>query len=132
MSAAQGPLLQPAEVLPYLLLKGLISSEEALSGDLEVQDVSRRNNNYRVLTESGHCLLLKQAVDSDSLESLTHEAAVYDCLWTSELFAGLRRFVPRHVANPCRVVRGDLKRRRRGLHHIFFSIRTGAELDPAQ
>lgn len=70
------PMLSQREVVPYLLSRGLLTSQSIVEGDLVVDDVSRRNHNFLVASASGR-YLLKQAVGPDRVRTISREAAFY-------------------------------------------------------
>jgi thiamine kinase-like enzyme len=72
--------LSQRTVVPYLLQRHLISLDSIVAGDLSVEDASRRNRNFKIISEHGPCYLLKQGVGREGLATVAHEAAVYDFL----------------------------------------------------
>jgi|SRR5215217_5938183 len=73
-------MLTQDEVAPYLLGRKLVSAESIVEGDLAVVDASRRNRNFKVLSERGPSYLLKQGLGPEGRATVAHEAAVYDLL----------------------------------------------------
>jgi Phosphotransferase enzyme family len=67
-------LVDQREVVPYLLDRTLISYESIIKGDLIVQDLSRRNRNFRVVCRDGPSYLIKQGVTAEGLASVAREA----------------------------------------------------------
>ena len=80
-------MLTQLEVAAYLLQHDLISAASIVEGDLAVADASRRNRNFKVISERGPSYLLKQGVGSGGKATLAHEAVVYEFL---------RSLAPRH------------------------------------
>jgi|SRR5215217_729504 len=72
-------LTQP-EVVPYLLHHNLIGTAPIIESDLLVADVSRRNRNFKVISDRGPSYLLKQGVGPSGTATVAHEAAVYEFL----------------------------------------------------
>lgn len=73
-------MLSQADVVNYLLERGLLTPQTLLDDGLVVRDASSRNRNYRVETENGPSYLLKQAVGHDSFMTIANEAAAYERL----------------------------------------------------
>lgn len=88
-------MLTQRAVVPYLLQHGLISEQAIVEGDLTVVDASRRNLNFQVISERGPCYLLKQGIEPDGVETVGHEAAVYQRLQSSSGDLGFDRYLPR-------------------------------------
>jgi thiamine kinase-like enzyme len=86
------PMLSQREVVPYLLSRGLLTSQSIVEGDLVVDDVSRRNHNFPVASASGR-YLLKQAVGPDRVRTISREAAFYRAVCKKE--NGFSRYVPK-------------------------------------
>ncbi len=87
-------MLTQSEVAPYLLKRGLVSAESIVEGDLVVMDVSRRNRNYKVVSERGPSYLLKQGIGPEGIETIANEAAVYQLLHSDRSTHGLDRYLP--------------------------------------
>jgi hypothetical protein len=90
-------MLNQHEVVPYLLTRGLIGSQCVVDGDVAIVDNSRRNRNYRIISPGG-CYFLKQAVDSDRIESLSREAAIYQQLFSGGHKNGIAGHLPSFCA----------------------------------
>ncbi len=88
-------MLAQSEVAPYLLKHRLVSAESIVEGDLVVMDVSRRNRNYKVVSESGSSYLLKQGIGAEGRATLANEAAVYQLLQSDTSTYGLDCYLPR-------------------------------------
>ncbi len=88
-------MLTQRAVIPYLLQRRLISEEWIVEGDLAVVDASRRNLNFQVVSERGPCYLLKQGVGPDGIETVVHEATVYQRLQSSIGNLRFERYLPR-------------------------------------
>ncbi|GAC1349479.1 MAG: hypothetical protein NVSMB27_23010 [Ktedonobacteraceae bacterium] len=87
-------VLTPGEVTPYLLKRKLVSAASIVEGDLVVIDASRRNRNYKVITERGPGYLLKQGVGTERIATLANEAAVYQLLQSDIGTHRLEGFLP--------------------------------------
>lgn len=88
-------MLTQRAVVPYLLQHNLISAQSIVEGDLAVVDASRRNRNCKVISERGPSYLLKQGVGPDGIETVAREAAVYQCLQSTNATLGFARYLPR-------------------------------------
>lgn len=86
------PMLSQREVVPYLLSRGLLTSQSVVEGDLVVDDVSRRNHNFLVASASGR-YVLKQAVGPDRVQTISREAAFYKAASGKE--NGFSRYLPK-------------------------------------
>lgn len=60
-----------------------------------VMDVSRRNRNYKVVSERGPSYLLKQGIGPEGRATLANEAAVYQLLQSDRSTHGLDCYLPR-------------------------------------
>jgi len=87
-------MLTQSEIVAELLRGGLIDAGAIVAGQVEVRDVSRRNQNFAVLTD-GDCYLVKQGVGEDGRATVRHEAGVYRLLQASLPPRVLARSVPR-------------------------------------
>lgn len=88
-------MLTQRAVVSYLLRRKLISEQAIVEGELKVADASRRNLNFQVISARGPCYLLKQGVGPDGIETVGHEAAVYQRLQSSIGELGFDRYLPR-------------------------------------
>jgi hypothetical protein len=84
------------EVAAYLLEHGLISAASIVEGDLDVADTSRRNRNFKVISEQGPSYLLKQGVGPGGNATVAHEAVVYEFLHSLAGDNGLNEYLPRY------------------------------------
>jgi len=73
-------VLEQAEVVDYLLRRGLLEPKAIVGGELVVRDVSSRNCNYAVEVGDGASYLLKQGRSADGAATVAREAAVYERL----------------------------------------------------
>jgi Phosphotransferase enzyme family len=85
-------------VVPYLLERDLVSAADIVEGDLEVVDVSRRNENLKVIRKRGMSYVLKQAGTGEPATDTTIrcEASLYGYLQVARSAARLRTFLPRY------------------------------------
>jgi thiamine kinase-like enzyme len=90
-------MLNQHEVVPYLLSRDLIGAQCVVDGNVAVIDNSRRNRNYRIISPDG-CYLLKQAVGSDRIETLSREAVIYKQLRSASQKNGIATHLPRFCA----------------------------------
>jgi Ser/Thr protein kinase RdoA (MazF antagonist) len=91
---SEWPLLRQTEVVPYLLQRDLLHPAMVVEGDLLVTDASRRNRNFRVLSERGASYLLKQGIGNHGVRTVGHEAAVYRVLREDSGPTGIKRYLP--------------------------------------
>ena len=73
-------MLEQADVVPYLLERGLLAPAAVVDGGVVVRDVSRRNRNFAVERRDGPGYLLKQGLGPDGALTVAHEARVYEDL----------------------------------------------------
>jgi thiamine kinase-like enzyme len=73
-------MLTPDTAPRYLLQRGLIDTRAIVEGDLLVIDSSRRNANFKVISERGPSYLLKQGIGPRRSEGIANEAAIYNYL----------------------------------------------------
>lgn len=90
-------MLSQHDVVPYMLSRDLITSQCVVGGNVAILDNSRRNRNYRIISPDG-CYLLKQAVGSDRIETLSREAAIYQQLFSGDQKNGIASHLPRFCA----------------------------------
>ncbi len=86
-------------ITPYLLGSGVLDVESVVDGDLEIQKISGRNENFRVRREKKASFIVKQAYAG--LEgadgSILREAQLYSLVDSDPDLAGVRPFMPRLV-----------------------------------
>lgn len=87
-------MLTLPEVVPYLLRRKLISAASIVGGDLVVEDVSRRNCNFKVISQHGPSYVVKQGIDQEGIATVAHEAVVYQLLQADAEGDGLDRYLP--------------------------------------
>lgn len=88
-------MLTQADVLPYLIDRGLLGLESLVDGGIMALDVSRRNRNYKVVSSRGPSYLLKQGISPESAATVAREAALYSHLAASPETAALWPYLPR-------------------------------------
>jgi hypothetical protein len=86
--------LRQTEVVPYLLRREFLHPAAVVECDVLVTDASRRNRNFRVVSERGPSYLLKQGVGNGGARTVEHEAAVYRSLREGPLREGMKRYLP--------------------------------------
>lgn len=100
-------ILTPANLVHYLMARGLVSPESVVDGDFTVVDMSRRNHNLQVTRKSAPGLFVKQVQDWDphSAETLHREATCYWLAGNDPDFAPLAALLPKfHMYDPARQV----------------------------
>ena len=90
-------MLAQSQIAQYLVARGLTSPQCIVDCDFEVSEVSRRNRNFRVLSEHGSCYLLKQCKSPGETDTLVHEARVYGLLHQVAGESSLLHYLPRVV-----------------------------------
>src|SRR6185312_7042200 len=70
-------MLGQAEVVPYLMGRGLLGAEAVVDGGIVVREVSSRNSNFAVAVEGGPSYLLKQGRSAEGAVTVAREAAVF-------------------------------------------------------
>jgi hypothetical protein len=84
-----------ANLAPFLISRGLISSSAIIAGDLVVIDSSRRNCNFKVLHGGGLFVKQIRSLQTDAMLTLRREAACYELARSDPALA---RLMPRLVA----------------------------------
>jgi len=64
----------------YLLEQGLLDARSIAEGDLLVLDTSRRNSNFKIISERGPSYLIKQGFGPRRAAGIDNEAAIYTLL----------------------------------------------------
>ena len=82
------------DVIPFLLDRGFICQEHLVNGALVVVDASRRNRNFKVVSECGPSYLIKQGIGPDRRQTVAREAVVYEYLRSISCGGQLARFLP--------------------------------------
>ncbi len=85
-----GPLAE-AQVVPWLLERGLLSPAELVDGEVRVLDSSRRNRNFRVLRDAGPAYLVKQGTLRDGFSPVRREARAYELFSRQLMFRATPR-----------------------------------------
>jgi Phosphotransferase enzyme family len=91
---SERPLLRQSEVVPYLLRRNLLHPRTVVEGDLMVTDASRRNRNFRVVSERSPSYFLKQGIGAGGARTVGHEAAMYRLFREDPGLAGMKRYLP--------------------------------------
>lgn len=108
-----------------LLDRGLISASQVVDSDLTVLDCSRRNRNFKILSERGPCYMFKQGTTAEKKRTVRHEAIIYALVDTCTEETELRGLLPRLCLSAC--VDGllvlELARRSKNLREYHESAR---------
>jgi hypothetical protein len=88
-------MLTEHEGVMYLLQSKLLNPESLLEGSLEVINASRRNRNFKVISEGGPHYLLKQGVGLQGMATVAYEAAMYHHFQSDAGCVKFRRYLPR-------------------------------------
>jgi hypothetical protein len=94
---ASGALSGASALASTLMTHGLLPAERVVAGDCEINDASRRQQNWIVRMASGPAYLVKQDGEAERAAALAHEAAMYAYL-TSGPGAAARLRLPTVVA----------------------------------
>ena len=87
-------MLTSGEIVPYLVQRGLVSPHVVAEGNLEVQDASRRNRNYKVISDRSPSFIVKQGIGEGGRATVAHEGRVYELLPTLGGERGVARYLP--------------------------------------
>ncbi|MGB0651898.1 MAG: phosphotransferase [Thermoplasmatota archaeon] len=104
--------LHVQNLAPYLFEKGLLSEQRVVRSGLEIQEISRRNGNFRAHYSDGDGVLVKQwrLGDSEGPSSLAYEAHFLRLARYHEAFRKLRGLAPEllHFQNGDRILVTEL------------------------
>jgi hypothetical protein len=87
-------MLTQHEVISYLLEHRLIQAASIVAGDLIVEDVSRRNRNFKIISQHGPCYLIKQGVGPEGTATVAREGAMYQLLCAAGSKHQFDRYLP--------------------------------------
>jgi hypothetical protein len=87
-------MLAQSEVARFLLQRELISAISIVDGSFRVEEVSRRNRNFKVSTGTESSFLLKQGLGANGRATVAHEADVYQNFAAANL--SLCDYLPRY------------------------------------
>jgi hypothetical protein len=88
-------VLTQEAVVSYLMDRRLLSMKHVVDGDLIVIDSSRRNRNFKVISEQGPSYFVKQGIGPEGAATVSNEAAAYERFNTDPEGTGLKSFLPR-------------------------------------
>lgn len=92
--------LDTGTVAPYLVRKGILTPDMVVNGRLSVEDISRRNRNFRVRTREGKGFLVKQVKggrDGQPRNSLLLEAQMLRFIATNDFMKEFRPYAPAYA-----------------------------------
>jgi len=92
-------LLQQADVVAYLLERGLLTPSAVVDGGVIVRDASSRSRNFAVERRDGPGYLLKQGLGAEGALTVAHEARVYHDLGVQA--SGFAVHLPRCYGYDC-------------------------------
>lgn len=90
-------MLAQSQVAHYLNQNDLTSSEHFVDCDFTVTEASRRNRNFKVLSQHGPSYLLKQGIGSAATATVKHEATVYNFLQQLPAKSRLLGYIPKFI-----------------------------------
>jgi len=73
-------MLEEACVVSFLRRRNLVTPADIVSGELRIENVSRRNRNFKVTRNGAPGYLLKQGVGDERRRTVAHEASAYSAL----------------------------------------------------
>ena len=82
-------------VVPFLLQRGLIQERLVVDDNLQVVDVSRRNHNFKLISDAGPGFFLKQGAPGEAALTVAHEAQLYRWFSTHPSAERLTPLLPR-------------------------------------
>src|SRR4051794_9233779 len=86
-------MLSRADIVPYLVARGLVGPRAIVEGSVRVVDGSRRNRSFYVVGDHGPAYLVKQGRHGIAgLGTVSHEAAIYERLTQAGTAAVPRSF----------------------------------------
>ena len=91
-------MLAQSEVAQYLLDHGFVAAAAIVDGDMRVVLASRRNRNFKVISDAGPSYLLKHGLGAGKTATIEHESKVYEYLGSTPHYAGLRGYLPRYYS----------------------------------
>ena len=88
--------LSPQDATDFLIERGLLSTEDLLSGPLSVTEAGRRCRNFKLQRGKRDGFFIKQArsTSADAVHTLGREARLFQLLSEREEFSALRKIVP--------------------------------------
>jgi hypothetical protein len=90
-------MLTQAQMAHYLIADGLTSAESIIDGDFEVIEASRRNSNFKVVSDCGPSYFLKQLKEVSSGDTVANEARICRFLQDVSADDDFLRYIPRVV-----------------------------------
>src|ERR1700760_802731 len=90
-------MLTHAQIAHYLIADGLATTESIVDGNLEEVEATRRNSNFKVVSDRGPSYLLKQLKESSTGDTVANEARVYRFLQDMSAGDAILRYIPRVV-----------------------------------
>lgn len=90
-------MLSIENALPYLIERGLVTTQTVLDGELLIASAARRNRNLRITRKDGVSYLIKQPDDPTygGAYTLRCEASFYSFCYEEPSVAGLKQLLPR-------------------------------------
>ena len=87
--------MTPEGLVPALVRRGLIDERAIVDGDLRVLDASRRNLNFKLVSERGPSYLVKQGLGAGRVGTVAHEAETYRLFESLPAFRPIAALLPR-------------------------------------
>jgi|SRR5215471_498431 len=89
-------MLSQSQIAQYLLHADLISAESIVDGNVTIVEASRRNRNFKAISDTGPSYLLKQSASGTNGGTVAHESQVYRFLQSEPRNASFRPHLPRY------------------------------------
>jgi hypothetical protein len=87
-------MLTEYKAIMYLLQNKFLHPEVLLEGSMEVVNTSRRNRNFKVMSEKGRQYLLKQGVGLQGMATVAYEAAIYRHFQSDARWEAFSHYLP--------------------------------------
>lgn len=88
-------LVNPHDVIAYLVERGACSAAAPLDGNVLVKDLSHRHRNFAITQPGGPSFFLKQGGHGDGAGTVKMEAAIYEFVGQLDRADQLRKHLPR-------------------------------------
>jgi len=89
-------ILSPENLVYYLLERGLVKRESAVSGCVEISEIARRNRNFKVKQRNAQGYFVKQVRqwEPEAIRTLRAEAQSYKLAAEDDTFADVAQIIP--------------------------------------
>lgn len=87
-------MISQTEVIPFLLKSHRIQPASIIASDLKVMDISRRNQNFKVISKQTPSFLLKQGKHKNGTLTVSNEAKCYEWFHAEAAGKAFRPYLP--------------------------------------